>query len=189
MITETFAKKQLERLSGLDQFPKQAAAVRELLFALMVSETDAIAIGTIDYTLAHTTSSNPRCPLPADLRRICYEANEIWEREKPVKPSPPMRAHCALCGDTGVRESNPGFRVDDFTSVASWCVCERGREHPRPDYRGHYQKAGEDWVDTVNRARASLGGLSMRQPLFGKKIGALAKLAHLDNPLDYNGEF
>lgn len=96
MITEAFAKKQLERLSGLDQFPKQPAAVRELIMALMVAEIDSVAIGIIDYIIGHTSSENPRCPLPADIRRLAYDANERATERR--------GRGCRACDFTGWRQ-------------------------------------------------------------------------------------
>lgn len=193
MITEGFAKKQLERLSGLDQFPKQPAAVRELILALMVSEIDSVAIRVIDYILGHTTSSNPRCPLPADLRRLAYEGNEVLETERRECPAEAPRYHCALCGDTGVRESVPSFRLGNFTSIASWCMCERGKVHPWPpgsqNLSSYWKSPRPDWVQLVNQERAKLRKLNINPTIFGKRSATSAKLGRLDDPLDYHGEF
>ena len=91
MIDESFAREQVARLSGLDQFPKASAAIKELMLALQAAKTKAIAEQVISTVLEVSTSDNPRCPLPADIRRLVWERNEA-EGTKP---------RCPRCGGTG----------------------------------------------------------------------------------------
>jgi hypothetical protein len=92
MITEKLAKEQIARLGQLDGFPReQPAAIRELIAALMVCQTDALAIGLID-DIIRNVGAGQRCPFPADLRRTAYERQET----KAPKYKP-----CERCGGGG----------------------------------------------------------------------------------------
>lgn len=190
MISDKFAMEQVARLAGLDMFPKgEKAALNELRLAIQVAETEAIAKATIDYIMGHSTSQNPRCPLPADVRRIANEGNEQWKAAK--ADARVIRRHsCALCHDTGVKEST---YADDWHSIASWCVCERGRARLTPEYMEEFLKDGEDWVDCVNRNRRKLLVFYPKnKPVIkpsDKRTGAMQKVAQLADPLDYHGEF
>ncbi len=65
MIDKSIAARQLERLSGLNFFPKEAPAKKELLLAMQVALTEDIAAQVVSDWLAESGE----CPKPADLRR------------------------------------------------------------------------------------------------------------------------
>ena len=97
MISEAFTAKQIARLAQLDNYPKnERAALHELHLALEVAETESIATDTIDYILGHSTSTNPRCPLPADIRTLANERNELRQQNK--------SKGCSECDFTGWRQ-------------------------------------------------------------------------------------
>ncbi len=185
MISDKFALEQIGRLAGLDQYPRgEKGALNELRLAIQVAETEAIATATIDYIIGHSTSTNPRCPLPADVRRIANDGNEQWRTAK-ADARAVRRASCALCNDFGVKEST---HPDDWLSVASWCVCEVGRAHRLLEGMGDFLKPGEDWVDCVNRNRRRLLVFYPKnKPKIrpsDKRKGAMQKVAQLADPLD-----
>jgi hypothetical protein len=91
MITEKEAFDQLQRMSGLDFFPKgkdQAAALRELRLALEEAATVEIVRAVVDDVMAYATEA----PKPAHLRRAIYDSNN--RTEKTVRD-------CDLCGGSG----------------------------------------------------------------------------------------
>lgn len=82
MISEAFAKKQLMRLSGLDYFPKETAAITELWLAVRAAENEGIAESVISEWLAMVREA----PKPADLRRLIHDKNATIQR-----------GSCSLC--------------------------------------------------------------------------------------------
>ena len=88
MIDAKEAAKQVQRLSGLDFFPKEAAAQKEMRLALECAASDAIAASVVSDWLA-TASDAPK---PAELRRMAYDLNE--RHKKQVK-------YCRKCSGTG----------------------------------------------------------------------------------------
>lgn len=72
MIDQNQAIRQLERLSGLDYFPKDKPARRELMLAMQCAITEDIAAQVVSDWL----SESGECPKPADLRRNIYSRQE-----------------------------------------------------------------------------------------------------------------
>lgn len=90
MIPATEATKQVQRLAGLDFFPRSdPAALKELRVAAEAAYTPEILTAVVDDWLA----SERECPKPADIRRM------IWARQSPPEP----RKDCPDCGGTGAR--------------------------------------------------------------------------------------
>ena len=77
MIDPKEAAKQVQRLSGLDFFPKEAAAQKEMRLALECAASDAIAASVVTDWLA-TASDAPK---PAELRRMAYDLNEKFQTQ------------------------------------------------------------------------------------------------------------
>ena len=94
MIERKFAQDQISRMIGLDYFPSEQKAQKELLDALMWAKTDAIAVATINEWM--TDSS--RRPTPHDIRRIVSEHNERYERQLEESGRP----KCLICGGCGM---------------------------------------------------------------------------------------
>lgn len=89
MIDQAQAIKQLERLSGLDFFPKEKPARKELVLALQCAITDDIAAQVVSEWLAESNV----CPKPAELRRLIYSRQEaILENLR----------KCHMCGGSGI---------------------------------------------------------------------------------------
>jgi hypothetical protein len=112
MISDKFALEQIGRLAGLDQYPRgEKGALNELRLAIQVADTEAIASSTVDYIMGHSTSTNPRCPLPADIRGLANDANE--------RASARRQTGCEACQFTGWRQIVRG----GYSGVER-CVCQ-----------------------------------------------------------------
>ena len=88
MIPSTVAARQLERLSGLDFFPREAPAKKELRLAIECSITEQIAASVVSEWL---TESNV-CPKPAEIRRL------INSRQEDIRE---QRRNCPECDGVG----------------------------------------------------------------------------------------
>jgi len=125
MIDPKFATEQIERLSGLNFFPKPVkgdtasiAAFKELRLALECANSDSIGKRVVDDWIR----TSPDAPKPAELRRAAYDENERAEANERAqyKPPAPKEAYCGRCQDTGIAES---IDANSFNSVASLCDC------------------------------------------------------------------
>ena len=88
MIEPKIAAAQIQRLSGLNFFPKEAAAQKELRLALEPALSEAIAASVIDDWLSTATE----CPKPSELRRLTYDKQQgIVEQ----------RRNCTVCEGVG----------------------------------------------------------------------------------------
>lgn len=88
MIDSTTAAKQLERLSGLAFFPKEAPAKKELRLAIECAITEAIAAAAVSEWLAESS----QCPTPSEIRRLINAKQEQLIAD---------RRSCELCGGAG----------------------------------------------------------------------------------------
>jgi hypothetical protein len=88
MLDSKLAAKQVERLMGLNFFPVQATARKELILAAQCALSEAVLEKVISDWLGEATE----CPKPAELRRLSYEANERYAEKK---------AACTLCEGSG----------------------------------------------------------------------------------------
>jgi hypothetical protein len=91
MISSNQAMEQLERMSGMDYFPRgkdQAGALKELRSAVEAAATVQIAEAAVSAMVHYAVE----CPKPAQLRRAIWEMNE--QLEKKVKD-------CPLCHGSG----------------------------------------------------------------------------------------
>ena len=126
MIDSKFAAQQLERLAGLNFFPKGAgekAALKELRLALECAASDAIGKRVVDDWLRNEADA----PKPAQLRRAAYDENGRFEKEEAAqyKPPAPREIHCYRCKDFGLTES---IHESNLRSVASYCDCSMGSQ-------------------------------------------------------------
>ena len=88
MIDKAIAARQLERLTGLNFFPKEAPAKRELLLAMQCAIAEDIAAQVVTDWLSESTE----CPKPAELRRNINTHQEQMRQHQ---------RHCSVCGGTG----------------------------------------------------------------------------------------
>ena len=88
MIPSTTAARQLERLSGLDFFPREAPAKKELRLAIECAITEQIAASVVSEWLAESNT----CPKPAEIRRL------INSRQEDIRE---QRRNCPECDGTG----------------------------------------------------------------------------------------
>jgi hypothetical protein len=93
VIDKKVANEQIERLSGLDWYPRKDdfPAFKELSLALQSAESEFIAAHVINEWLA----SEVQCPKPAELRRLVNSENEKREAERTKNLK-----NCKLCGGT-----------------------------------------------------------------------------------------
>lgn len=100
MISPKEALAQLERMSGLDFFPKgreQTAALKELRLALESAHSVRIAEAAVSDIIGYCTEA----PKPAQLRRAIWEQNQKMETEIVGAVQSRAREHCSLCGGSG----------------------------------------------------------------------------------------
>jgi len=88
MIDSRVAAEQLQRLSGLDYFPKEKPAQKELRLAIEVATTEGIAEKIISDWLRYSSGS----PKPSELRHLLYEENERHTVQL---------SQCGRCGGDG----------------------------------------------------------------------------------------
>lgn len=86
MISQTEAAHQMERLSGLDFYPREDGGKKELLSALQAAKTVEVAARAVTTWL----EGQRECPKPADMRRL------IWERQGEAEKVPVCQ-----CGGSG----------------------------------------------------------------------------------------
>lgn len=100
MIDAKIASRQIERLKGLNFFPTEAPALKELRLAAECAASEAILVAAVGSWLGDTSSvrkdsgelASTSCPKPAELRRILYGLNE-QHNESLTK--------CRKCGGAG----------------------------------------------------------------------------------------
>lgn len=96
MITEQIAKRELKRISGLSFFPTEPVAVKELVKALQLAETEAVAETAINEILETCTDT----PKPSEIRAFVFA---FGETERSKRDS--VRAACTECGGSGFRQA------------------------------------------------------------------------------------
>lgn len=110
MIDRKIAQTQIDRLAGLDWFPKDnPAAIKDLRQALEASATDVIAMAVV----SDWVESNREAPKPADLRRLIWAENEKRESDQFRRTK-----SCPICDGTGQEIIVRG----DFTGART-CKC------------------------------------------------------------------
>jgi hypothetical protein len=149
MIDKKPALEQVKRFAGLEFYPTEREALQELLHAMQVASSEAIAKSFTADWLGYETA----CPKPAQIRIAIYDRNEAAKDRI---------NNCRLCGGTGqvtvwflvtyrgnsfVREKseplpditteeqanafcqkivdNPGDKNQDVLSAAKPCACRK----------------------------------------------------------------
>lgn len=193
MIEKHFAAEQVNRFSGLDWFPREAAPLKELTSAMQSAANEFIA----EYVTGEWLREEIRAPKPAELRRMIWGENEKRENLDKQKLSA-----CRICGGTGFQiisrgpytgarecpcrtqevppfpECGPcqglgyyGGQIGGrYHGVWKWCDCAAGAEA---------QRTNPELVDVANRERSELMDRLI------KRTGLIAALA-ADT---YHGEF
>jgi hypothetical protein len=126
------SKKQISRLSGLDQFPREREAILELVFALQNFATQQQAESFITDWLSTAHS----CPKPADIRIAARDAkvneNLGWLEKK----------QCPHCYGSGYRmvirqqRAMPSMQVMDYEFAEKCNHQDRGCDHARNAHCG-----------------------------------------------------
>ncbi len=88
MIDSKTAARQLERLAGLDYFPKEAPAKKELRLAIECALTEQIANSVVSDWLAESNN----CPKPSEIRRLINARQEAIIEQ---------RRNCPICDGVG----------------------------------------------------------------------------------------
>lgn len=89
MIDQKQAAGQVERLCGLDFFPKEKAARKELLLAAQSADSEEI----LKMAVADWVAERGQCPKPSELRRVINSLNEKFHTAV---------AKCSICFGAGV---------------------------------------------------------------------------------------
>ena len=106
MVAIESTRKQLLRLAQMQGFPQVAEALRELLKAA----EQAPDLGTLEKAITsalETATSESRCPMPADLRRLIHEATRraqndwYWKPEYDPDATLPSEADRAAIAELG----------------------------------------------------------------------------------------
>lgn len=121
MITQEFSGIQIERLMGLDYFPSNKAAVKELRLAIEAAGSEAIATRIVTDWLAEHSEA----PKPAELRRLVVAAKPGPDLEE-LRPDP----HCARCGGEGFEH----IERNGLSAAGPRCSCWARRPAPKIDY-------------------------------------------------------
>lgn len=114
-----YARKQIERLAGLDRFPRESKpALSELVDALMCAADDRAAKEFVDEWLAN----NREAPKPVEIRRLIFAEQERQESAR-------KKTYCRECSGSGfvmvkrTVQPNPGMRYEADFAVA--CECRK----------------------------------------------------------------
>jgi hypothetical protein len=90
MIEKKFAASQIDRLSGLDWFPREKGpALSELIRAMQTAPNEVAA----EFIITELVRDARECPKPSDLYRMCGNEREKIETQSDG---------CELCGGTGM---------------------------------------------------------------------------------------
>jgi hypothetical protein len=146
MIDKRIASAQVDRLAGLNWYPRDGVAQIELILAVEASENEFIAAYVIDQWIRYQTEA----PKPAALRSLVWAENEklAAQREETRQEALSRRGvACPSCHDFGIVESIHSAPIE---SVASYCDCRSGHQR-----KGRIQ-FDECNPDAVNVARAKL---------------------------------
>lgn len=146
MTSEKYAKEQIKRLSGLNFFPTEPAAVKELVTVISGAETERVASELICAVLDEFTE----CPKPAELRKFVYDRYErdhpepnpetAWRDQNRGKPN----YWCKDCRGWGTKGDPPN---------AVFCHCPNGEQVK------HMPELGQKWLALVNRGKVSIDKL------------------------------
>jgi len=106
MLLRNVAIELVDRLFGLDKFPKTEAAVDELVKAMIRAENFATARDFVENWL----ENNRKAPYPCDIyqaldpRREVYDMRRAFENFPPLplgQDAPPPEYFCNQCEDSG----------------------------------------------------------------------------------------
>jgi hypothetical protein len=89
VIDRAFAVAQVDRLCGLNWFPRDAPALRELVQVIESASSERVA----EHVLTEWLREERECPKPSDLRRLIHQENEKLERRT---------SGCPKCDGTGM---------------------------------------------------------------------------------------
>lgn len=92
MIEKHVASEQMERLAGLDFYPRDGKAQIELIRAIESAENEFIAADVINEWLKYYTQA----PKPAQLRLLIADENEKLRNQRRA-----TQKRCSLCHGTG----------------------------------------------------------------------------------------
>jgi len=168
MISPEEAAAQVERLSGLDFFPRaadQLAGLKELRLAMQSAATVKIAEMVVTDVMAYQSES----PKPAALRSAIWEMNEKLAVPKPVAVPQPSAHHCGRCQGFGYVGGHIG---GERHAPWRWCDCANAR-------RAQYESP--NLVDEAN---------AVRDKLVKRFINPINSVAGLKPAADgYHGDF
>jgi hypothetical protein len=94
MISHEYATSQIQRLSGLDYFPRTTEAVNELVAALKEAADEIQAYAAI----TEFTQSESQCPKPADIARVLHSLKSRQEKASWLEGK-----RCPHCSGSGFR--------------------------------------------------------------------------------------
>lgn len=187
MIDRKVAASQVERLSGLNWYPRENAPLHELNLAAEAAYNEFILAYVVDEWLKYQTEA----PKPAQLRGMIWEENNKLDAERELERQEKLSqrgARCPNCHDFGVVESIKGGPLE---SICRYCDCSVGRRlfadekedpTPFPFPEGVSPKPSE-----VNAARAKLLKLAGRQAGIHALIQRTAKTKIFGD--DYHGDY
>jgi hypothetical protein len=117
MIERHVAQQHVERFAGLDWYPREGAAFRELVTAMQTAPSEVIA----EIVTSGWIESQREAPKPSDLRHLIYREVERFQQEFPPAP-------CAICQGTGyIIVERAGL------TGAKDCTCRAKFRGPHPE--------------------------------------------------------
>lgn len=115
-------------MASLDWFPREAAPLNELVYALQASANEFIAAYVVEEWLREQTAA----PKPAELRRMVWVENE--KRDDELRRNKPK---CPICKGVGMILVTGGFSKLDGRQYTGAKDCECRREAIERDRAAH----------------------------------------------------
>jgi hypothetical protein len=116
MIDPQIVAQQIERLKGLNWFPRDnAETIADLKSSLMAAHSEAIVVMVVSDWVAESAD----CPKPAELRSLIWAENE---KRSASLPRPTKSNYCRRCVDSGIVGGVVGGH-GEARGPAKWCNC------------------------------------------------------------------
>lgn len=109
-------KGQVARLAQMQGFPREPAAIRELVLALQhARDLDTAAV--VVSAFLENAISDTRCPMPSEIRRACYATQDE------ARPDP----DCSRCG-------GDGWKIVERAGISGADRCDCWAPRPKPKW-------------------------------------------------------
>lgn len=142
MISDESALEEITRMSQLAGYPREKAALMELVKALQSAESIDHAKSTITEFLDDWNRT--KCPLPAEIKKALYSSRP----EGPAPPRAPLSRNGYSCGYVCDGWGTVGERPN-----VKWCTC---------DHAEWLKREIPNWLTLANQMPAGFSSLRPR---------------------------